>query len=107
MKYILVAIALCLASTGYGQSVVTPLGTVKDGVYFAQDHYWTTIIELRDGQFRYWFDSDAKVGPQPNYPLSGKYSVKDGTVTLTHKEVRRNEWTFIIYDGKTTLWSPT
>ena len=104
MKYFLIAIAQCLAITGFAQSAPTPLGAVKDGVYFAQNHYSTCIIELRDGVFRYWFASDAKIIPEPTYPLSGKYTVKDGTVTLPHKDIYQQEWTFITFDRKVTLW---
>ena len=104
MKYFLIAIAQCLAITGFAQNAPTPFGAVKDGVYFAQNGYSTTIIELRDGQFRYWFDSDTKKKPLPNYPLSGKYSAQRETITLPHKDIHEQEWTFMTFDGKVTLW---
>ena len=60
MKMILAAISLCLSSVGISQTAPTPLKSVKEGVYYFQNMYSTTILELKGGQFRYWFSSDAR-----------------------------------------------
>jgi hypothetical protein len=106
MKYILAAITMCSVIASFGQSKPVPLGTVKEGVYFTQNGYSTSIIELNDKQFRYWFDSDVQIKPRPHYPLSGNYSVKNGTISLPHKDIHEKEWTFMTFDGKATLWRP-
>ena len=108
MKTLFAAIVLCLTTAGFSQSAPTPLGSVKEGVYYFQNMYSTTILELKDGTFRYWFSSDAKgLRPEPTYPLSGKYATNGGTVTLPHKEVNQTNWTFMTFEGKATMWRPS
>jgi len=105
---------------------------VKEGVYTLHDdenkseeqrrhtHYWqTTILELKDGRFRYWFRSDAKTPGEPNYPQIGKYVAKDGVVTIRvtmgswaallpedppHDVYQTVEWKFMTYQGRIILW---
>ena len=47
-----------------------------------------TILELKDGNFRYWFRSD--VVPEPSYPVVGKCQANGGTVILS--AVCRKSW---------------
>ena len=80
--------------------------------------FQTAILELKDGQFRYWFQSDAKFGEEPIYPQTGKYAVEGGKVTIEIKIAtmkgfaggpprdffRTEVWQFMKYEGKTVLW---
>jgi len=103
---IVVGIVLCVVSLGFSQSAPVPLMAVQEGVYFTQNGYSTTIIELHAGQFRYWFDSDVKVRNAPQYPLTGLYAADHGKVTLPHQQIYEREWTCMLYDGQATLWRP-
>jgi hypothetical protein len=85
-----------------------------------QTHYWqTTILELKDGRFRYWSRSDAKMPGEPAYPQIGKYEAKDGVVTIKVKTgswpalvpgdrpndvYRTLEWKFMTYQDRVILW---
>ena len=110
----------------------TPMDHVEEGIYTLHDddsksdeqrrqiHYWqTTILELKDGRFRYWFRSDAKMPGEPAYPQIGKYEAKDGVVTIKVKSgswpallpeappidvYRTLEWKFMTYQGRVILW---
>lgn len=102
-------LALCLTAIGYGQTAPTPtpLPSVKEGVYFFQNMYSTTVLELKGGNFRYWFKSDVLMRNPPNYPVVGKYQANGGAVTLPHKDIYETNWTSMTYDGKVTLWRPS
>src|SRR5687767_9085259 len=43
-----------------------------------------TVLELKEGKFRYWFYSDASGGQEPKYPVTGAYLIQDGRLTLDH-----------------------
>lgn len=77
-----------------------------DGVFFTFTGYMTTVLELKDGRFRYWFESDAKSDPEPDYPLTGTYSVANNVITLDHDQVFQKQWTCRASDGLVTLWRP-
>jgi len=70
------------------------------------DGYSSTVLELKDGRFRYWFSSDVKTGHEPQYPLSGEYSVSGDTITLHNAQVSQNAWTFRTVECVLTLWRP-
>ena len=124
MKIIFAALLCALVTRAYAQSPPTPVGAVKEGVYFLNGMFQTTIVELKDGQFRFWFSSDAKIGgDETKYPLSGRYATNSGQITIVttnsytwpdfngqtktmHHLPRTNVWTFINYQGQTTLWRP-
>src|SRR6266481_6051715 len=55
---VLASIGLCFTSVGLCQDAPTPLSSVKEGVYYFKNMYSTTVLELKYGQFRYWFRSD-------------------------------------------------
>ena len=78
----------------------------QDGVFFGYTGYMTYVIELREGRFRYWFESDAKMPEEPEYPLEGKYTVKDDTVTLHHEKLipLSSIWKCRSVNGIPTLW---
>lgn len=78
----------------------------REGVYFGYTGYMTYVIEIRKGQFRYWFESDAKSRREPTYPLEGKYSIDGDTITLHHKELisLTSIWKCRSVNGIPTLW---
>jgi hypothetical protein len=119
---------LGLAGSLLAESEPELLDHVEEGVYTLKGAqvrpdrnrvaFQTTILELKDGQFRYWFQSDAKFGEEPVYPQTGKYAVEGGKVTVTIKTAtlkgsaggpprdffRTEVWQFMKYQGKTVLW---
>ena len=89
-------------------------------VYFLNGTFQTTILELKDKHFRYWFRSDQKMGNEPTYPLSGTYSNHgriisfERTVATRPKNqfntnevdfVQTERWEFMQYKGELTLWT--
>lgn len=105
MKTILGAIALFFTSAAvFSQTGPTPLTSVKEGVYYFQNMYSTTVLELKDGQFRYWFRSDMRSWREPIYPVTGKYATNGGMVILPRDGIYQTNWTSMSYQGQTTLW---
>lgn len=50
-----------------------------DGLYCTTSEiggFSETILELRDGRFRYWFYSDARSSDDPEYPVAGTYQIQ-------------------------------
>jgi len=88
-------------------NTVTPMAGVEEGVYFFKNGFSTLILELRDGQYRYWFSSDVGIDDEPAYPLIGQYSATGPVVHLEHKHwIVQDEWTFTRLNGQPTLWRP-
>ena len=79
-----------------------------EGVFIMATGYSTIVIELKKGNFRYWFSTDVVVTgvEQPKYPLKGKYKIKGNTVILEHKQITQKEWTFRKINTTVTLWRP-
>src|SRR3954469_19213374 len=114
MNILMAAVFFSLADFVSGQEKPVPLGTVQDGVYFLDGMFQTTIVELKEGRFRYWFRSDVKFGKEPAYPLSGTYTrnggsisfeVKDTTITNRFNKTEKDffhteQWEFMRYQGQ-------
>ena len=79
----------------------------QDGVFALGNMFSSTVLELKDGRFRYWFVSDLKTGREPEYPLSGDYVFEGETVVLKEPRIYNRVWTFRTLNGKVTLWRPT
>ena len=132
MRHLLFAV-LCIARIAFAQPKPVPIDGVKEGVYSLYHHemmpdeqrrraiwFQTTILELKDGRFRYWMRSDAKMMPEEEvrYPQTGTYTAKGGTVTMEIKIASRlaiegeqprdlyktYEWTFMRYGDQVLLW---
>ena len=87
--------------------VVAPMERVEEGVYASANGYWTQILELAGGRYRYWESSDVKTGNEPPYPLTGKYVANGIIVRLDHQQRYVNDiWAFRKLNGQTTLWDP-
>jgi len=78
----------------------------QDGVFALRDIFSSTVLELKDGRFRYWFVSDVKLGREPEYPLSGDYVFEGNTVVLKERRIYDRVWTFRSLNGALTLWRP-
>jgi hypothetical protein len=101
--YLLLA---CLCVFAHAASPTVADTKPRDGVFFSYTGYMTTVLELKDGHFRYWFESDVKSPKEPPYPLTGEYSVAGSTITLKHDEVSQREWMFRTVNGRPTVWCP-
>lgn len=68
--------------------------------------YMGLALELRtDGSFRYWFKSDVRPPGEPKYPVTGKYSIVDGTLVLVASaEIYDTRWYLISHDGRIGLF---
>jgi len=128
----LLFLGLGAARTAFGQAEPVPLDKVEEGVYSLYEHeklteqqrrgagyFQTTIVELKDGHFRYWFRSDLKgLGEEPAYPLTGTYKAEGGVITIEVKTAsltinpgqpprdfyRTEKWQVMKYDGQVLLW---
>ncbi len=78
----------------------------QEGVFILGNGYSSTVIELYNGKFRYWFSSDLKTGEEPSYPLNGEYTINGNTVYLSHDQISKyqNKWTFRKMNSTVTLW---
>ncbi len=78
--------------------------------------YWTLgaewkgsmglALELKNGQFRYWFYSDV---PPPKdastNPVAGKFILSDGILVLeTNERVYNSRWILVSFNGRTGLF---
>lgn len=66
-----------------------------DGVYCTPAEiggFSGTVLEIKGGRFRYWFYSDLRGGDEPQYPLTGEYTLQDGKLTLNNEQVYQREW---------------
>lgn len=95
-----------LSAVAAADEVTPEPAQARNGVFFTYTGYMTTVLELKDGRFRYWFESDAKMMEEPAYPLTGEYSVSGDTITLKHEKVGQKQWAFRTLDGVVTLWRP-
>jgi len=101
---LLLLLSLCSLSLAEGADIL-PLKP-RDGVFFTYTGYMTTVLELKKGHYRYWFESDLKLPKEPAYPLTGEYSVNGDTITLKGPGLSQPTWTFQLLDGSPTLWRP-
>ena len=97
---------LVLAGCGFAREPVAPPQPVppEEGVFILANMFSSTVLELKDGRFRYWFESDMKLPSEPQYPLAGKYSLTGDTITLNHPDIYQKQWTFRRFKGQVTLW---
>ena len=85
MKTIFALTLLVMAMVAYAAEVdsTTPIGRVVEGVYFQNNMFQKTLLELNDGKYRFWFSSDMRMrGELTRYPLIGDYATNGGWITL-------------------------
>ena len=81
----------------------------RDGVYARGDIFSATVLELKDGHFRYWFESDLKSKRDPEYPLTGDYVFEGDKVVLNNARISvgQRTWTFRMREGEVILLRPS
>lgn len=99
-------VASLMASSAFAATPKIIDAEPTDGVFVTNTGYMMTVLELKDGRFRYWFKSDAGFREQPRYPLMGEYSVKGNRITLKHERISQKHWAVRKVDGYLTLWRP-
>jgi len=61
-------------------------------------------LELKDGRFKYWFESDSKSGKEPTYPLSGTYTIDGNKLNLKHAKIHYCDRMIDKVNGIDVLW---
>lgn len=108
MRFFLLATIACVVVSTASAATLVKISDAEpqDGVFVTNTGYMMTVLELKNGRFRYWFKSDAGFRDQPKYPLLGEYSVDGSRVTLKHERISQKHWTVRKVDGYLTLWRP-
>lgn len=90
--------------TALAEPLKIEAATPANGVFVTYG-YHTTVLELKDGKFRYWFSSDA-VLEELKYPLEGSYTTEGDKISLKHEKIYppQVDWTAKSVDGVLTLW---
>lgn len=97
---------ICFYESAAADKPTIASAKAQNGVFFTNTGYEFTILELKDGRFRYWFEADKRSNEEPDYPLTGEYAVSGDTITLKHDRILRRQWTFCAINGLLTLWLP-
>ena len=74
-----------------------------DGVFFTYGMH-NQVIELKEGKFRYWFNSDRKGSDVEG--LEGTFKIEGNQVVLSHPKLIElvSKWEVLSIDGVVTLW---
>ena len=97
-------LAAVIPSFGADKPPVPEPAKPQNGVFMLATGFSATVLELKDGRFRYWFETDAVSGKEPQYPLSGEYALAGDTITFKHEQIHDTQWTFRTFKGVITLW---
>lgn len=107
MKTLFFAFCLTITSSSSAfaaedQPIIKPTKPVS-GVFFTYGWH-NQVIELKDGKFRYWFNSDLKGSDVE--ALEGSYKVEGNKVILSHPKIFEltANWEVLSIDGVVTLW---
>ena len=66
-------------------------------------------IEFTKDEYRYWFYSDVKNGEEPKYPITGKWNLVGGVLSLNEPNegtLYAKEWTLVKSNGVVGLMNP-
>lgn len=85
MKHSKVFIAMASFSILILSCILVAAAERFKGTYGAQEKGGGTVIELRDGKFRYWAWTDVINSDHPKYPITGRYSINGDRVVLKLK----------------------
>jgi hypothetical protein len=109
MKTWMVSLALAGSMVAVAQDVPTPLGHVKEGVYFGANPRATIVFQFNAGQFNLWTLTSNSLTGASLATQSGTYRTNGGTLQMVTPSPsgagRTNEMTFMKYKGETALWS--
>jgi hypothetical protein len=95
-----------------GSDLVTvqTMPSIEEGVFDFNNGLSGLLLELRNGQYRYWFYSDTGTYSDLHsnkYPLAGTYTTNGPIIQLIHEDTSMQKvWVFRKLNGKTTLWRP-
>ncbi|MGJ8635052.1 MAG: hypothetical protein ACSHX7_14145 [Luteolibacter sp.] len=80
----------------------------KDGVFVTYGLGHSTVLELKDKRFRYWFTSDRIRLEKVEYPLKGDFTTVGDSIVLEYRKGTplQSNWTFRAVNGVVTLWRP-
>ena len=108
LTYFMVFLFIAFNSHAADDKPIPEPAKPQNGVFFLANGYQVTILELKDGNFRYWFASDVVPAKKPNYPFTGKYSLQGDRVILKHDQISTHyqQWIFRTLKGVVTLWTP-
>ena len=104
---ILCLLACCLGAALSAAEPSIETAQPQEGVFFSYTGYTTTVLELKDGHFRYrWESTEMKMPSETVYPVTGDYSISGDTITLVRAGIGelQSHWTFRSLDGAVTLW---
>lgn len=73
------------------------------GFFGAQTQYLGEIIELKETSYRYWYRPHHIAPNTPKYPLTGKFKLKDGVLTLDAPQLKSRTWKIQKEAGRTVL----
>jgi hypothetical protein len=120
MKKSFTLLLLAALARGFAQSSPTPADLVEEGVYVDQSMWHMDLLELKNGRFRYWHSSDARVLGETEYPVAGSYTTNGSTIAFAFKaytfkasingvtnsfdHYQTNHWTFTRHNGQIELW---
>lgn len=108
LKSLPLLVVLCVAACS--SQPETPGTPPPEGMYCSSgDDTWIfawTFLELKQGKFRYWYETDVPTLNQREYPLTGDYSFRDGKLKLNNSKVYEQEWIADVVNGTPVLWRP-
>ncbi|MEO8205326.1 MAG: hypothetical protein ABI615_04040 [Chthoniobacterales bacterium] len=98
--FCVLTLCFCVSADASENFVITD-AKPQEGVFFCSTDYVMTVLELKDGNFRYW--SKLCVNKGTAALQTGTYSVKGDSITLSPQVFERH-WTFRTVNGELTLW---
>ena len=106
LSFILVlysSISLGDTESEYSVEIIPP----QNGVFYLSNGYQITIVELKDGNFRYWMSSDVGTWKSSEYPIKGTYKIENDTVTLISDVDlhSHSKWSFRQINNTKTIWA--
>ncbi|MGJ8726760.1 MAG: hypothetical protein ACSHYB_19605 [Roseibacillus sp.] len=104
MKVILFAVYFMVSGLlGASEEPIIKPAKAVDGVFFTYGMH-NQVIELKDGRFRYWFNSDRKGSDVEG--LEGTFKIEGNRVILSHPKLFDlvANWEVLSVDGVVTLW---
>jgi len=89
---------------GHSEPPVIKKVNPQDGVFLTYAGSTTQIIEIKNGHFWFWHESDDRDSDGSKYPLEGSYTTLDNSITLSHDQTFRKHWFFFKVNNVVTLW---
>ena len=97
----------CKEETKYNDPISTSIisdSIPQNGVFYSKTKFTFTLIELKNGNYRYWYYGDVR-GVENNSPIIGTYTIENNKIILDKKDVFQKIWSFRKIDKQLSLWS--